>query len=258
MKNRKILYGYQIVHGAYQVLEQEAKIVKRMFRQYQEGASYQQLANSFNQEGVSYSRDAPEWNKNKVKRLLENEKYVGTDIYPPIISEGLFREVQTIIAEKANNQKVKNDDIKPLMKFLRCEECGQPLVRAGGSKAAIYLQCRSCNAAVWMPRTELIAAVLDQRNLGRQQFMNGPETSEKLARIENQINRSLECPKDPEEIVRLILQEITARYDCCGPVQVEQMQIKHLREIDWSAFGQKVSHITISTEKTVSMHYIEA
>ena len=76
MTNRKNLYGYRIENGALAVVE------------------------ALNGDGVPYSAEAPEWNKHKVKRLLENPRYTGADGYPAILDEDTFQAVQEQIRSK--------------------------------------------------------------------------------------------------------------------------------------------------------------
>ena len=74
MYNRRILYGYLIQNGELTVKADEAATVKRVFNDYLEGLSYQAIAEMLNEEKIPYSPEVAEWNKHKVKRLLENPR----------------------------------------------------------------------------------------------------------------------------------------------------------------------------------------
>lgn len=100
MSKRKILYGYQIQDGALTVSSQERVVVERIAMLYIEGLSYQKISDTLNKEQVPFSTEAPLWNKHKVKRLLENPRYTGTDGYPPILKRDVFQEVQRKIWKK--------------------------------------------------------------------------------------------------------------------------------------------------------------
>ena len=100
MINRKILYGYQIQNGEITVVEDEALVVRRVFSLYLDGLSYQRISDTLNGEEIPFCREAPVWNKHKVKRLLENPRYAGRDGYPPILEDGVFRETQSHIRGK--------------------------------------------------------------------------------------------------------------------------------------------------------------
>ena len=75
-----------------------------------------------------------------------------------------------------------------------------------------------------------------------------------VIRLTNAINRSLEQPDAPETVVSLILQGVSARYDCC-PTPTEQIDKHRLSEADFKRFGQAVSHITITGNLDVTIHF---
>ena len=90
MKNRKILFGYQIWRGELVTGPQEAAVVERIITLYLDGLSYQKISDTLNGDGIPFSEEAPLWNKHKVKRLLENPRYTGRDGYPAIIERKSF------------------------------------------------------------------------------------------------------------------------------------------------------------------------
>ena len=104
MANRKILYGYQITHGELVIRAEEQLIVHKVFITYLTGLSYQALADQLNADNIPFAQESPLWNKHKIKRMLENPRYTGTDRYPPIIDQDTFRQVQEKIAEKTKGQ----------------------------------------------------------------------------------------------------------------------------------------------------------
>ena len=165
MKNRKMLYGYYIEQGVFQLQGEEAAVVQRIMDLYIEGLSYLKISDILNNEGVPFSQEAPLWNKHKVKRLLENPRYTGTDGYPVIIKSDVFQEVQRRIREKTSNRSQ-----------------GKAENREGFST-------EESTTATYVPSGEVI-------------------------RLTNAINRALEHPETPEDVVDLILQGISARYDC--------------------------------------------
>ena len=77
MSKRKLLYGYQIKNGELTLVPEEAAVVKRVAGLYLDGLSYQKLADLLNQENIPFSQEAPAWDKHKVKRLLEDPRYIG-------------------------------------------------------------------------------------------------------------------------------------------------------------------------------------
>lgn len=59
MKNRKILYGYQIQNGEVVTTDTEAQVVSRVFTLYAGGASYQKISDVLNAEKIPYSIEGP-------------------------------------------------------------------------------------------------------------------------------------------------------------------------------------------------------
>ena len=56
---------------------EEAAVVKRIFREYLEGASCQQIAKGLEHDGVLTARGNKRWHDSAIRRILENEKYMG-------------------------------------------------------------------------------------------------------------------------------------------------------------------------------------
>lgn len=164
MKNRRMLYGYEIKQGELRIQTEEAKVVQRVMTLYIAGLSYQKISDTLNEDNISFSPEVPIWNKHKVKRLLENPRYAGANGYPPIIAQHIFQEVQQRIRDKTANYSKRE---RPVPKTVTCEEA----------------------TVSYIPSDEVI-------------------------RLGNAINRGLENPDVPEDVVTLILQGISARYDC--------------------------------------------
>ena len=101
-----------------------------MFSLYLDGLSYQRISDTLNGEEIPFCREAPVWNKHKVKRLLENPRYAGRDGYPPILEDGVFRETQSHIRGKTAGYAPRAE--RPALRLkenLRCAECGASLHR---------------------------------------------------------------------------------------------------------------------------------
>lgn len=257
MSNRKNLYGYRIENGALVVAPQEAEIVERVVTLYLSGASYQAIAEALNGDGVPYSAEAPVWNKHKVKRLLENPRYTGADGYPPILEEAAFQAVQEQIRAKTAGYTFKEK--RPalgLVQYLRCD-CGGALQRVGGTvrrKDTLYLKCGVCGTRLTITDEDLLAQVF--RQLAEHDHPAEPPyaPSAEVVRLTNAVNRGLEHPSTPEDVVALILQGVSARYDCC-PASTEQEYQHRPSEADLKHFGRMASHITISGNLDVTVHF---
>lgn len=90
MANRMTTYGYGYIDGKLSVIESEAEIVRYVFKEYCNGAILSEIGQSLTREGVEYYMGCTQWNKNRIKRIIENEKYIGADGYPQIVDEDEF------------------------------------------------------------------------------------------------------------------------------------------------------------------------
>lgn len=92
-KNRRIPFGYMMQNGIITTNPAEVLAVLTIFSEYMTGKSLENIAINMK---VPYSEDKI-WNKNMVKRVLENEKYLGNETYPQLISEDVFRTVSLFV-----------------------------------------------------------------------------------------------------------------------------------------------------------------
>ena len=140
-----------------------------------------------------------------------------------------------MIHEKTAGYAPKPD--RPALRLkdcIRCARCGEALHRLAGKghrKDTLYLKCAHCAAVVTIADAELLDEVI---------------------RLTNAINRGLEHPESPEEVVSLILQGASARYDCC-PAAAPYENADRPLDVDLNRIRQAVSSITISADNTVAV-----
>lgn len=263
MTNRKILYGYQIQHGELAIVPQEAEVVQRVTALYLDGLSYQRISDILNSDGFPFSAETPLWNKHKVKRLLENPRYTGTDGYPPILDSDAFRAVQEMIRAKTEGcvRREKRPALA-LREYLRCE-CSGSLCRTAGKNRrtdTLYLKCESCGKRLVLPDSFLLSEVNRQMAEHYAPTEEPYTPSGEVVRLTNAINRGLEHPDKPEDVVSLILRGASARYDCC-PTLTESEPFNRPAEVDIKRFGQAtraglaVSHIAITGNQDITVHF---
>ena len=91
-KNRTISFGYCMKNGEITTEPKEVYAVVTIFDEYLKGKSLSEIAKLMETEKIRYNADSDKWNKNMVKRIIENEKYLGNDTYPQIIAENIFKQ----------------------------------------------------------------------------------------------------------------------------------------------------------------------
>ena len=98
-KNRKFPFGYMMQNGEITTNPKEVLALLTIFQSYLNGDSLAEIAKSMD---VPYSEGAV-WNKHMVKRIIQNEKYLGTDKYPQLIDEDTIRARNELLVEAAQD-----------------------------------------------------------------------------------------------------------------------------------------------------------
>ena len=71
---------------------QESEIVKRICESYLNGQSLLTIATWLNEEQIEYMPGVIGWNKARLKRIIEDERYLGKEPYPAILAEETIRQ----------------------------------------------------------------------------------------------------------------------------------------------------------------------
>lgn len=88
--------------GNLNVVEEEAKIVRRIFREYLEGASFRDIAEGLERDKIKTGGKKYKWHLSTVQGILRNEKYIGDAL--------LQKTITTDFIEKV---RIKNDGTVP-------------------------------------------------------------------------------------------------------------------------------------------------
>lgn len=123
MSIRRQPFGYQICGGRISVNSSEADIVKYIFRAYIGGASFNDIKSNLLNRPVAYDVDKA-WNKNMIARILGDRRYVGTNVYPPILPRKEFE-----VAESIRTSKVQTDTRTEAQRLLYKLSDKRPAVR---------------------------------------------------------------------------------------------------------------------------------
>ena len=121
---KRKLYGYKKNKDGELIIDDEqAKVVRDVFRWYLDGASVLGIIKKLSDTGIRSPAGKEKWSKRSIEKMLENEKYTGTvtlldsatqkyefqmkECHLPIITESEFRAVQK---EKKKRSNVIMDD----------------------------------------------------------------------------------------------------------------------------------------------------
>lgn len=70
------ILGYRIVNGKYEIVDDEAEIVRRIYHEYLSGKGYNLIAKELNADGVVSRLDGV-WHPSAVSKILQNYAYTG-------------------------------------------------------------------------------------------------------------------------------------------------------------------------------------
>ncbi len=154
--NGCVPYGFRLLDGVMTPYEDEAIIVRLLFKHYLEGYSTSALAKWLEDEGALTKNGNTKWNIRIVSRMLSNEKYVGDTLYQKkykevtvpfkqkinygqeeqyyckgthqgIVDRDTYDKVQALLQKrKATFAKRthENYQLYPMSSKIRCAECG--------------------------------------------------------------------------------------------------------------------------------------
>ena len=121
-----------------------------------------------------------------------------------------------------------------------------------GEARSSYLRCAECGGEAVIPDAELLAEVERQAAEYTPPSEGGYTPSEDTVRLTNAINRGLERPEHPEDVVALILRGISARYACFEAPAASPDTQRLIRE---KAYAQAIKYITITAENAVTVTF---
>lgn len=223
-KQRALPFGYAIRGGEIEMVQAEAQLVCRIFCMYEDGGSLVSISEALAMQDIPYSDVNPDWNKHKVKRILENLKYTGQDGFPAILESGIYERVRLLHAEKTQPwQSPTESPQKQVWKRIACAECGGRMKRVGGrAKNITLLECESCGKRVQF-QTDILLQTLAEKfreaTVQKREPIGYQPTSE-LIKLENQVERGIQKHTDGKATRLLILETAAKRYTLCpNPAQ---------------------------------------
>src|SRR5574344_1686825 len=130
--NHNHFLGYtKDADGNLVIEDEEAKVVRRIFREYLEGCSFRDIAEGLERDGIKTGAKKSKWHLSTIQGILQNEKYIGDallqktitidfiektrikndgslpqyyvkDSHPAIIPKDIFTQVQEEMVRRAN------------------------------------------------------------------------------------------------------------------------------------------------------------
>lgn len=211
MKKRNVPFGYQWENGIITAHPAESKIVTEIFAAYIAGRSLLQIAEALNKNGIEYLPGVVGWNIARLKRVIEDVRYLGTESFPAIVEQTTFDKAQTVKFDR-NTQKDmdRTTGIWMLPVPVCCETCGTQMRRHHATRT-VYQEkwvCPSCGSVIKIADAVLLSAITDRLN----DLISNPDcvhytqaVSEpplELLRLKNEIGRMLDGTMIDKELLK--------------------------------------------------------
>lgn len=270
MAIRTILYGYQVKNGKAVIHNEESEVVKKVFSLYVEGETLNSIASMLTEEKVVYFQDEVKWNKNTINRMLENEKYMGNEIYPMIISSSMFNKAKAVKEKKSCKQETHTPEVELFREIAVCGKCGSRFKRVNtwgtrekwmcskGCKCSIYIDDAiledvvTGNLSMVIKNPDLLSVAADS------QYMPTIDVTKE----ENELIRLFEQPKLNFSVVaKCILQGAKVRFDCCdydnGELTEElKDEITSVDKIDCKVMKEYIKQVIIQPDGRITTVFI--
>ena len=276
-KNRNIPFGYTMQKGEIIAEPTESQAVKDIFKLYLDGKSMSEIARQMSISQISYNGITFDWNKNMVKRILENEKYLGKDGYPALIDNETFNRANARKKSRATSVNEISEELQIIRSLTYCKECGHRLSRIGGNTQTDKWDCRNpeCSRFNYRLTDNMIkdillhilnAVIANPDLLDTDSEISAYTTNIKVKCQQNEINRLMDNPEiDSEKVKTEILRLAELKYDCCvyndSPQKTEYLKElisgrEQLNTLDIDLLKSCVSRILIGHFYTIEIEFI--
>lgn len=229
-RNRKQPFGYGMERGKVVIHSGESTWVKHLYREYIAGVSIRELAEYMQGAGVPYD-EGKKWNINMIARILSDERYIGADSYPVIITEAVFKAA----AEKREKKA--------------------PAVQRTEAQKVLRRKC-GCHVT---PHIEHEVLYLLNTLVGNPERLEAPKGQEqsdtKVQILQSELNNMMEkLPVDEKQAREKLIEVTVAMYEAIDPREYETHRMKKVfgneqkrSELDACLVSQNVSAVTVES-----------
>lgn len=237
---RTIPFGYTMENGAIQCHPVESEAVREIYRRYLDGAAYSKIADEMMHQGIHYHQHTAEWNKHMIKRILENERYLGEKGYPTIIDQTTYMNAQLLRGSKTDYAPCP-DYIQPIREKAVCGVCGAKMLRDTRSNGKPRWHCENsdCGNCLYIADemlrdmlAERLVALASSPNLLDWPIPRGSsEQTLEVVRIENEITRELNKAAPSVDYTRMLIlacaaEKYTGLYDRTPHRRIQRLQAR--------------------------------
>lgn len=274
-KTRFIPYGYTIREGRTVIEHTEAEIIREIFDEYIKGASLKDIAENLTQRRIPYTEKTDVWDKARIARIIDNAKYIGDEEYDPIIDEDTYEGAVSMKAARQRNTVQKEcEGIALLRNRVKCEDCGNPMVRRICSKRHVKeswtCQNAECGKRLRISDGDLLQkiTILMNRIIENSELLiPKPKTrivdSPTVANLQRQVDAELGKDHPSEEYIVEKISDIASQlYKETQAKKIIVAQIARKRasmmkpqeNFNCDYFSDLIDYITLSSSGKVRLH----
>lgn len=135
MKNRNVPFGYQYREAKIVVHSAECAVIKEICQAYLDGKSLKEICDILNFRQIEYQPGVVSWNKARLMRIIEDERYLGSETYPAILDPELFYNMQEKkLARRTYHPELQASKIHDMKVPILCPVCGSTMKRRYDSR----------------------------------------------------------------------------------------------------------------------------
>lgn len=270
MKQRKTPFGYIIKNGIVTVDKTEADIVREIAKQYLGGSSLKTIAGGLTLRTIEYMPGKSDWNKSRIRRMIDDTRYIGNNGYPPILTEQEYSAMQAFKSQKNTQKNIDHsDNIFKLNAPVVCANCGGRMQRRidNRRKTITRWRCTECKTSVNISDEDMLGGITELLNevIADPESIQIPksdyEESQEIKRLNAEISKELNTVGfDKEAIKQKMLTCVSEKYMSLGTEEVTAQSLKDifktvppLTAYDSDLTDQAVSEIQLKGNGTISL-----
>lgn len=202
MKNRNIPFGYRFENGKIIISSDEHTTLRRICSEYLAGRSLLQIANGLQADKVEFAPGITTWNKARIMRIVDDDRYLGNETYPQLIDEATLERMQSRKSSRNTQSSTdRQSGIYRLKVPVICPSCGEAMHRRQDARCKCIQKwgCSQCGSQIEKADAVLMEEVTELLNtlICKPEMIHSHQRSQKEPPIEqrcldNEIARILE------------------------------------------------------------------
>lgn len=241
MKNRNIPFGYRFENGKIITSADEHTTLRRICSEYLDGRSLLQIANGLQADKVEFAPGITTWNKARIMRIVDDDRYIGNETYPQLIDEATLERMRSRKSSRNTQSSTdRQSGIYRLKVPVICPSCGEVMHRRQDARCKCIQKwgCSQCgtqiekaDAALMEEVTELLNILICNPEMIHSHRHSQKEPPIEQRRLDNEIARTLEgYDFDKDALREKLYQRAAIGYQQIGNEAYVEYKLKNALE----------------------------